>query len=352
MTSESFEVEIKPEGIPISVPGVRINAATYIVTGGWLRTASLRYEWQEDVIDPEMTIRELKKSPVRVDLLKFWQRIPDQEVKYPYYNERREVAAIPITTFQHWWDKQIRFKARNKMRKAEKLEVIIEEATFDDNLVRGVMGIYNQSPIRRGKPFRHFGKDFETVKGELAIDLDKAVFVAAYYKSELVGFVKFQVDDRYARITLILDKIVHRDKSPTNGMIAKVVEICASRGIPFLTYYLWRRGDHGKFQASVGFEKISVPQYYIPLTLIGQLALYLRLHEGLKNVLPESSVSRLLSLRARCYGALTAARRPFSSAECASKTKHELSETAELLGARHVPVQLFQRDFEATSPHR
>lgn len=332
MNSEILELEIKPEGIPIRVPGLRINAATYIVTGSWLKTASLRYEWQEDVIDPAVTIREIKESPLRADLLKFWQRIPDQEVKYPYYNERREVAAIPVSTFRHWWDKQIRFKARNKMRKAEKLEVTIQEVTFDDDLVRGVMGIYNQSPIRRGKPFRHFGKDFETVKAELAIDLDKAVFVAAYYKSELVGFVKFQIDDRYARITLILDKVVHRDKSPTNGMISKVVEICASRRIPFLTYYLWRRGDHGKFQESVGFEKISVPQYYIPLTLVGRVALGLRLHEGLKGALPESLMTRLLSLRARWYGALIAARRPSPSAGRESKSKRPGSSAPRAIG--------------------
>lgn len=305
MNSKVLEVDIRPRIAPVRFPVVCINAAAYIVTGDWFKTASLRDEWQEDVIDPEVTIRELKSTALRIDLLKFWQRIPETEAKYSYYKESRDLAAIPITTYEHWWDKQIRFKARNKMRKAQKLGVTIREVSFDDNLVRGVMGIYNQSPIRRGKPFRHFGKTFETVKAELAIDLKDAVFVAAYYESELVGFVKFQVDDRYARITLILDKVVHRDKAPTNGMIAKAVEICANRGIRFLTYYLWRRGDHGKFQESVGFEKISVPQYYVPLTLVGRFALFLRLHEGLKGVLPESLIVRLLALRARWYERLS-----------------------------------------------
>lgn len=318
MKGEVFEVEIKPKGVPVTVPGVRVHNAAYIVTGSWLKTASLRYEWQEDVVDPNATIQALKTTPIRIDLLKFWQRIPDTKPKYSYHHEQREVAAIPVSTYKHWWDKQIRFKARNKMRKAQKLGVTIQEVSFDDNLVRGVMGIYNQSPIRRGKPFRHFGKDFETVKAELAVDLEEAVFVAAYYEGELVGFVKFQVDDRYARITLILDKVIHRDKAPTNGMIAKVVEICASRGIPFLTYYLWRRGDHGKFQESVGFEKISVPQYFVPLTLVGRIALFLRLHRGFKGVLPESVMIQLLALRAKWYGRLTTRRRATPSPEVES----------------------------------
>ena len=124
------------------------------------------------------------------------------------------------------------------------------------------MAIYNQSPVRRGKPFWHYGKDFATVKRGLSRDLADSVFVAAHYEGELIGFIKFLVVDRYAMVTLILDKMSHRDKAPMNGMIAKVVEICAERKIPYFTYTVWRRGDHGKFQESNGFESIPVPEYY------------------------------------------------------------------------------------------
>src|SRR6266496_949479 len=278
---------VYPKGAPVETDAVRINDQTYLISGRFVRTASLKYEWQEDVENPIEIIAGLKKSPIRIDLLKFWQRIPENEAKYSYYKEWQSVAAIPITTYKHWWDKQIRFRARNKMRKSEKLGVVIEEAEFNDDLVRGVLAIYNQSPIRRGKPFRHYGKDFETVKAELSVDLHEAVFVSARYEGELIGFIKFVVADRYAMVTLILDKTVHRDKSPTNGLIAKVVEICAERKIPYFTYTLWRRGDHGKFQESVGFEKFPVPEYFVPLTLLGRVALLLRLHRGVKGVLPE-----------------------------------------------------------------
>ena len=33
-------------------------------------------------------------------MLKFWQRIPETEAKFNYYKEWREIAAIPITTYQ------------------------------------------------------------------------------------------------------------------------------------------------------------------------------------------------------------------------------------------------------------
>jgi hypothetical protein len=293
--------KISPRGAPILVDAVRVNAKTLIISGKLIKTASLKNEWQEDIDDPDEVIRALKQSGVRVDFLKFWQRIPETEPKFSYYKEWRQVAAIPIQDFKHWWDKQIRFRARNKIRKAQKMGVSIEQVEFNDDFVRGVVDIYNQSPIRRGKPFRHYGKDFQTVKAELSVDLGEAVFVAAYFEKELIGFIKFVLADRYAMVTLILDKTLHRDKSPMNGMIAKVVEICAQRGIPYFTYTLWRRGDHGKFQESVGFEKIPVPEYYVPLTALGWIALRLRLHEGVKGLIPEKLMVWLLALRSKWY---------------------------------------------------
>ncbi len=298
---ELTKVEIRPGGQPILVDGVRVNDSTFIVTGEWLKKATLLNEWQEDVSDPDEVVRVLKAAPKRIDFLKFWQRIPETEAKFTYYKEWRDVAAIPITTYQHWWDHQIRFRARNKMRKTQKLGVLVEQVEFSDDFVRGILDIYNQSPLRRGKPFRHYGKDFDTVKAELSVDLDEAIFVGAYYKGELIGFIKFVVADRYAMVTLILDKTSHRDKAPMNGMIAKVVEICAARHIPFFTYTLWRRGAHGKFQESVGFEKVPVPEYFVPLTLRGRLALLLRLHNGVQGIIPEKLMVWLLALRAKWY---------------------------------------------------
>jgi hypothetical protein len=183
------------------------------------------------------------------------------------------------------------------VRKSQKAGVTVSQVPFTNDFVRGVVEIYNQSPIRRGKRFRHFGKDFDTVKAQLSVDLNEALFVGAYYQDELIGFIKFVLADRYALVTLILDKIAHRNKAPINGMVAKVVEICADRKIPYFTYTLWRQGSHGKFQKSVGFKKFPVPEYFAPLTLIGRIALAIRLHRGFKEAIPEPVRARLLRLR-------------------------------------------------------
>ena len=179
--------------------------------------------------------------------------------------------------------------------------MVIEQTELTDELVRGMMAIFNQSPVRRGKPFWHYGKDFDTVKKEMSLDLNDSIFVTAYYKEELIGFIKLLFVDRYAMVTVILDKLNHRDKAPMNGMIAKAVEICAERKVPYLVYYMWRRADHSDFQESTGFEKIPIPEYFVPLTLKGAIALRLGLHKGVKGLVPEKTMTSLLALRAKWY---------------------------------------------------
>jgi hypothetical protein len=297
----TFKDAIRSKGAPMTRDAVRISGQMFLIRGNLIKTAELKDFWAADVDNPELVIRQLKNLQLRIDILKFWQRVPDTEPKYTYYREWRDVAAIPITTHKHWFEKQINQKARNKIRKAAKHGVKVQEERLSDSLIRGIMGIYNDSPVRRGKPFWHYGKDFNTVKKELSEDLDKCSFVTAYCDGELIGFIKFFVFDRYARTTLILDKLSRREKSPMNSLISKVVEICSERNIPYLIYSIWRRGDHGLFQASNGFVRTPVPEYFVPLTIKGRLALCLNLHRGAKGLVPEKAMTRLLNWRAKWY---------------------------------------------------
>jgi hypothetical protein len=280
---------------------VQINGQTFRLTGRFIKTASLENEWQEDLNHPEETIQALKSSGTKADLLRFWQRIPDTEPKFNYYKEWREVAAMPISTHKDWWDKQANQTVRRKIRAASKQGVEVGEAPFTDELVRGIMEIFNQAPIRRGKPFWHYGKNFDTVKREMGQDMESSIFIAAYFQRELIGFIKVMFTERYGMITMILDKMTHRDKAPMYAMIGKTVEICAERRMPYLTYTTWRRGGHRQFQQSNGFARIPAPVYFVPLTFRGQLALFLRLHNGVKGLLPEKVEVWLLAMRTKWY---------------------------------------------------
>jgi hypothetical protein len=292
-----YQDTIRWKGVPIRVDAVRAENKAFIISGRFIKTASLKNEWLEDIENPPEVVRILKASRAKIDLLKFWQRIPQRKAKYNYYKEWRQIAAIPIISYKHWFEKQISPKARNKIRKAQKSGVVVERIELNDEFIRGVMAIYNQSPVRRGKPFWHYGKDFNTVENDLSADLERSVFVAAYYGKELIGFIKFLMTDRYAMTLLILDKTAHRDKAPMNAMIAKVLEICTDNKIPYFTYTVWRRGEHGRFQESVGFERVPVPEYFVSLTIKGKLALRFGLHRGVKGALPEKVTMWFLALR-------------------------------------------------------
>src|SRR4030095_288510 len=101
MNSTIVQETVYWRGAPRQVKAVKIDDQTYVVSGNFLKTASIKNEWQEDVSDPEETVHALKAVPTRIDILKFWQRIPETEAKFNYYKEWREIAAIPISTFDH-----------------------------------------------------------------------------------------------------------------------------------------------------------------------------------------------------------------------------------------------------------
>jgi hypothetical protein len=281
-----------------------VGGLALTVRGTLIRTISLKDEWAQDVLDPTLLIDELRRSRTRLDMLTFWQRPPETQPKHAYYHERVEVAALMLSSYANWWNHQISTKTRNMARKASKHGVTIREAPFDEELVAGVHAIFNESPVRRGKPFWHYGKSVDETRRTLCDQIDRSIFIGGYFEGQLIAFFKLLVMDRYAMLTMILDKLAHRDKSPMNALMAKAVEVCVARGTPLLTYTLWRRGSHGAFQKRCGFEKLLVPRYYVPLSPVGRVALQLGLHKGIKGALPERLYSRLLALRAGWYHAL------------------------------------------------
>jgi hypothetical protein len=279
-----------------------VEGAAISVSGSWLRTAQLTDEWHHDIDDPASFITELSRSGSSADLFTFWQRPPNTEPQFPYYHEWDSIAVLQVSTYEHWLKKQINSKTRNMLTKAEKKGVVVRPATFDDDFVRGMVAIFNESPIRQGKPFWHFGKDFETIKKEFSRFLFREQLFGAYLDEELIGFI-FLVDAGHiAMLGQIISTIGHRDKSPNNALIAKAVEVCADRGVPFLAYALWPApGSLRDFKKHNGFECVNLPRYYVPLTLKGRLALKMKLHKGASARIPEGLLSRLKGFRTQFY---------------------------------------------------
>src|SRR5215468_1590251 len=162
-------------------PGILVDDKRFIVQGQFLTIARLRDEWYDELGDPEAVIAALGKYEPRPDLFTFWQRLPDLAPIYSYHCESEALSAIPLTTFEHWWEKQIKTDTRKKIKRPEKRGVEIKVVSLNDDFVRGVMEIFNETPVRRGRRFSHYGKSFETLKEMLCKDLAISKFIGAYH---------------------------------------------------------------------------------------------------------------------------------------------------------------------------
>jgi hypothetical protein len=276
------------------------------ITGRLLRIASVKHDWNEDIEAPEAIIKLLQSGNCRADIFTFIQRFPESKPKYNYCVEWDNVAAIPIKNYDHWLNNQINQESRNKIKKAEKKGVHVKVVNFDDDLMAGIHKIYNETPIRQGKPFSHYGKDVQTLKDIHATFLESSCFIGAYYKDELIGFIKLVHAGRFMRTMHILAMIKHRDKAPMNLLLAKSIEICCQKNIPYLVYAKFTYGKVGSdtlmyFKRDNGFESIIIPRYYIPLTNWGTVALKLKLHHGIVQVIPGKMIRELRDLRAKFY---------------------------------------------------
>jgi hypothetical protein len=291
-----------------------IGDQAVLVSGRALKVARLEDEWFEDVRDPDELTDALSRMRPQADILTFWQRLPDVEPRYAFRTEWEDIAAMPVSTYDHWWNHQIKSRTRGLIRKSEKQGVVVKEVEYTDEFVRGMTRIFNESPMRQGRPFWHYGKDFETVKREFSRFLFREFLIGAYVGDELIGFMMVGVSDRYAVTGQIISMLKHRDKAPTICLVAKAVELCAARNIPHLVYLHWGTGSLSEFKRRTGFERTRLPRYYVPITLKGRAALKLGVHRGMVPLLPESVILKLKDARAAWYRTVYRLRHPSETA--------------------------------------
>ena len=279
-----------------------------IVRGQVCRIAHVDADDYKFLDDPESAIVQVRQSGLRIDIFTFMQKLPDTAPKYKYPMEWDNMAVLPVTTFENWWTKQIGFKARNKAKQAEKKGVSIREVPFDDALARGIWEIYNECPVRQGRRFPHYGKSLETVHAMSSTFLDSSVYIGAYDGEQLIGFIKLTMDDTktQAGIMHIISRLQHRDKAPTNALVAQAVRSCADRGVSYLVYSKFAYGKKlnsslSEFKERNAFARVDIPRYYVPLTGWGSIALKLGLQHRLADRLPESLAGKIREMRSNWY---------------------------------------------------
>lgn len=283
---------------------IKICGQDVIVQGRLVRIARPdgdKYTFPED---PERSLAGLRTCGTRVDLFTFLQKLPESAPQYPYPVEMDNLAVLRVTTFENWWNNQIRSYPRNRARQATKRGVEVREVPFGEELIQGICGIYNETPIRQGKRFPHYGMTAEHAWKYAGTFLDRTVYIGAILGTKMIGFAKLVFDESRTQACLvhILSMVEHKDKAPTNALIAQAVRSCAERQIPYLVYehftYGKKVGDSlSHFKEVNGFKRVDIPRYFVPLTPLGQLALPLGLHHRLSERIPEAVAAKLRELR-------------------------------------------------------
>jgi len=274
---------------------------------GLVRIATIHdEEWMEGepITDPEIFVDRMRETPP-ADIFSFARPLPACEPCYPFHFDWDNAAAVKTTDFARWWD-SLPQETRKNVRRSQRRGVKVGSVVFCDQLVDGISNIYNETPIRQGRRFWHYGKSFEEVKAANSTYLDRSEFIGAFCNGQLIGFMKFVVVNNVARVMQILSLEAYADKRPTNALLAKAVEICCEKGISHLVYgkHVYGKKENSpvtEFKRRNGFERLDFPRYYVPLTRRGSFAIRYRLYRGINEVVPEAIVTLFLTTRAAMY---------------------------------------------------
>ena len=244
-------------------------------------------EYEKDVWPTKKFAKKLKDTGV--DIFTFIERIWVHSTPNPPKNWKKtddNIAILRIRGYDEWWQ-NIGKKTRNMVRKAEKSGVATKVVEPDVKLAEGIWKIYNETPIRQGRSFSHYGVQLETVKRR-ALSPGNRTFIGSYLGEELVGFIQLVHGDKIAILSQILSLQKHWDKAVNNALVAKAIEVCAAQHVDWLMY--GRMGNHpslDRFKQNNGFTRLALKRYYVPLTLQGNVAIKLGLHREFKDALPQ-----------------------------------------------------------------
>lgn len=305
MSTTLTHSDVSVRGRVVRVPALRIGSYEIVAIGRWPRLASVRdEEWLEaaEQVDPLELAQRLSRSPLAADIFVFSGEL-DRPLIDGVRHEADNVAVIETHDFKAWWD-GLPQEARKNTRRAAKRGIEIRPFVLDDAAARGIKAIYDETPLRQGRPFWHYGKDLETIRRENDTYKDRSEFLGAYLGAELVGFMKWVYVGNTARIMQILCLNAHQDKRPIIALIAKAAEACHEKGMRYLVYGKYTYGKKAdssiaEFKKRLGFVQKEFPRYFVPLTLRGRVAIASGVHLGYKNLLPASLLKSMLDVRAR-----------------------------------------------------
>jgi Acetyltransferase (GNAT) family len=250
--------------------------------------------------DPESVMPQLRNTPI--DLFTFLEK-PGESADFRYPSEEDQFAVLQMSDYEQWL-KLVGQKTRNLVRKAEKFGVTVTESALTDEVILAIRDAYNETPVRQGKPYHHYGTDEAHVRERFSTFSDRSILLAARHEGNIVGTARMIVDNSgdFAGIIHFLSLMSYRDKSVNNALMSACVKTCIDRRIKQVVYERLTYGNKGvdalaNFKRHNGFTAVPVKRYWIPMTRVGSVAMKLGLHRSLRSYVPESIASPLRKLR-------------------------------------------------------
>lgn len=330
MPGSDNTIETRVKGRWVQVPSLEVGGNKLYATGTGLRIARIRGEemMEDEVSRPDACVEELKRSGKTVlhaDIFTFTQKLPSTQPKYQYPFECESVAAIHILSFDQWWT-SLPQETRKNVRRSAKRGVVVRTSEFDDQLIEGIRGVNDDSPLRQGMPNAYYGRSFDETKKLYGEFTGRCDFICAYCGDELIGFLHLVYRRDIAAILNLTTKPSHFDKRPANSLVAEAVRICEAKGISHITYGLYNYGNKRdspllEFKIRCGFEEILVPRYFVPLTWWGAVCVRTKLYRGLIGILPNSLILAGLRVRGLWYKSKTRLSRCSSMPERPNRTR-------------------------------
>jgi hypothetical protein len=302
--------EIRVRGKNLLVPAVSIDGNTVVRLGRCpviARFADEELVQGRPVRDLGSFCAAVRQSGLGADLLTINSLHCSGGYTPGVVAEAESLAVIHTESFDQWWTSELSQDGRKNVRRAEKKGVVVEEADLDAAFVSGIKEIYDETPVRQGRRFWHFGKSLDDVRKENETYAERSWFLGAFVGSALVGFIKVIEVDEFGHLIQILSKQAEQDRRPTNALIAAAVKRCEARGLKYLVYGNYRYGAKGddslsEFKRRNGFRELEYSRLYVPLNGLGRFIVAAGLHKGFGALLPRQVAVAARSIRARLVG--------------------------------------------------
>lgn len=304
------ETVVRIRGRNTLLPSVRACGCTIVSTGSLLKIGHI---FDEELVEkrerPDIggLIKELRAGPLALDVVTFGRAYTDMQLDLDCPSEMDNLAVASTTPFEKWWA-SLPQASRKNVRLAEKKGVVVRAVAFDDDLIRGIKEIYDESPVRQGRRFWHFGKSLDEVRLENSTYASRSQFIGAYVQGALIGFIKFIRVDNSAVLIQILAKESERDRKPMNALLSHAFSMCSEQGLTSIVYGKYRYGRTEssllEFKRRNAFSEFAYPVYNLPLSPWGKFAVAAGLHRGLREALPAPVVATYVGTRAKILRAL------------------------------------------------